>query len=277
VSLNLLTGFAGIISVGHAAFFGVGAYTSALMAINLGSPFFVNVICAALLGGAAGGAVGIPSARIKDDYFLIGTFAFQIIAFSVFNNWMPVTGGPLGVTGIPQPQILLWSISSQQGFLLLAAFFLAAVLWTFHRIVDSPFGRVLRVIREDESFAESAGKNVRYFKLVTFVISSAVASIAGAIYACYVGFIDPTSFSIDTSILIVSMMIIGGAGRLAGSVLGAVLLIALPELLRFVGVSGSQAANVRQILFGIALIVFMVWRPQGLLGTYAFQRKVERQ
>jgi len=276
VSLNLIAGYAGLLSIAHAAFYGIGAYVAALMALNLQSPLLVNLVCAVILCGLLGAVVGIPSLRIREDYFVIATFAFQVIVFSTLNNWVSFTGGPMGLPGIPQATILGRTISSHFGFLLVVAFFCALTLWVAGRIVRSPFGRVLKTIREDEVFAQAAGKNVGAYKVLVFVIGAGMAAVAGVMYAYYISFIDPTSFTVMESIFILSIVIIGGAGSLRGPVLGAVVLVVLPELLRFVGMPSAVAANARQIIYGGLLVAMMMWRPQGLLGEYAF-RKGEAQ
>ncbi|NQU23855.1 MAG: branched-chain amino acid ABC transporter permease [Candidatus Nealsonbacteria bacterium] len=275
-SLNLIAGYAGLLSIAHAAFFGVGAYVAVLMGLHWETPFLVNLAAAVVFCGILGGVVGAPGLRIRDDYFVIATFAFQVIAFSVLNNWVSLTGGPMGLPGIPQPVIFGWTVSSHWEFLVLTGGCCAAVLWICHKIVTSPFGRMLKAIREDEVFAQAAGKNVAACKVLVFAIGAAMAAVAGVMYAHYISFIDPTSFTVMESIFIISIVIIGGAGSMWGPVLGAVVLVALPEVLRFVGLPSAVAANVRQILYGGALVAMMMWRPQGLLGEYAF-RKGEAQ
>lgn len=270
VSLNLIAGYTGLLSIAHAAFYGVGAYVVAIMALKLHSPFLVNIICAVLLSSLLGALVGIPSLRIRDDYFVIATFAFQVITFSILNNWVSFTGGPMGLPGIPQPTILGLEISSNIRFLALVGIMCALMLWISSRIVRSPFGRVLKAIREDEVFAQAAGKNIASYKVLVFVIGAGMAAVAGVMYAHYISFIDPTSFTVMESIFIISIVIIGGAGSLWGPVTGAVVLVLLPELLRFVGLPSSMAANLRQIIYGGLLVAFMMWRPKGLLGKYAF-------
>ena len=276
-SLNLIAGYTGMLSIAHAAFYGVGAYVAALMASKLNSPFAVNVICAMIICGLLGGLLGIPSLRIKGHYFVIATFAFQVIAFSVLNNWVSFTGGPMGLPGIPQPVICGWKISSNIEFLLLVGFFAVLTVWICHRIVKSPFGRVLMAIREDEVFALAAGKNVAVYKVVVFIVGSGMAAIAGALYAHYISFIDPTSFTVMESIFIISIVIIGGAGSLWGPVIGAVVLVMLPEALRFIGLPSSLAANIRQVLYGGLLVAFMMWRPQGLVGKFGFRLEKTRK
>jgi len=277
VSLNLIAGYAGLLSIAHAAFYGVGAYVAALMALKMHSPLLVNVICAVILTGLLGMLVGIPSLRIRDDYFVIATFAFQVITFSVLNNWGSLTGGPMGLPGIPQPVIFGLKVASPFSFLVLVGVFCALALWLTQRIVRSPFGRVLKAIREDEVFAQAAGKNVAFYKVLVFVIGAGIAAVAGVMYACYISFIDPTSFTVMESIFILSVVVIGGAGSLWGPIVGAVVLVTLPELLRFLGLPSSMAANIRQILYGTLLVVFMMWRPRGFLGKYAFQGKGARE
>jgi branched-chain amino acid transport system permease protein len=271
-SLNLIAGYTGMLSIAHAAFYGVGAYVAALMALNLHTPFLANIICAVIAAGAFGALVGIPSLRMRDDYFVIATFAFQVITFSVLNNWVSFTGGPMGLPGIPQPVIFGWKVSSHVSFLLLIAVFCTLILWVSQRVIRSPFGRVLMAIREDEVFTQAMGKNVARYKVLVFVIGAGMAAVAGSMYAYYISFIDPTSFTVMESIFIISIVIIGGAGSLWGPVVGAAVLVTLPEVLRFLGMPSSVAANVRQILYGGLLVAFMMWRPQGFMGEYSFEK-----
>jgi branched-chain amino acid transport system permease protein len=273
VSLNMISGYTGLVSVAHAAFFGIGAYVAGLMALMCHSPFMINVLCAVILTALFGIFIGLLSLRIHDDYFVIVTFAFQVITFSIFNNWDSLTGGALGLSGIPRPKILWVTISSDFGFLVLVAFFDIAILLIARRIVRSPFGRVLKAIREDEVFAQAAGKNVAAYKILIFLLGGGIAAVAGVIYAYYISFIDPTSFTIMESIFILAMVIIGGAGSLWGSVAGAIILVSLPELCRFLGLPSSVAANLRQILYGSLLVLFMLLRPCGFLGEHSFQSK----
>lgn len=271
VSLNLLVGYTGILSIAHAAFYGVGAYVAALMALRLQTPFLLNLLLAVIAAGMFGAVVGIPSLRLKDDYFVIATFAFQIITFSILNNLVDFTGGPLGLPGITQPVIFGYQITSHVQFLLLVLVLATFTFWISNKIVKSPFGRLLKAIREDEVFVRAAGRNVSSAKVKVFVIGASLASIAGVVYATYITYIDPTSFTIMESIFIISIVIIGGSANLKGSIVGAIVLVALSELLRFIGLPNSIAANIRQILYGGLLVVFMLWRPQGFLGEYRFK------
>lgn len=272
VSLDLLAGHTGLLSMSQAAFYGLGAYTSALLAVEFGVPFPGSILAGMGLAALISFVVSLPSLRLRDDYFVIATFGFQVIAFSILNNWMSLTRGPLGIPGIPRPNILGWKVESQLSFVVLGgivAFFSYLVVT---RIAESPFGRVLRAIREDELFAEALGKNTLGFKVAAFAVSGAVAASAGSLYAHYITFIDPTSFTVMESILIISMVIIGGAGSRWGPLIGAVVLVSLPEALRFLGLPSSVAANVRQLIYGALLVVMITLRPRGLVGKYGFGR-----
>jgi branched-chain amino acid transport system permease protein len=277
VSLNLISGYAGFVSLCQAAFYGVGAYTTALMAMNLHTPFLVNLVCAILIAGVFGLMVGLPSLRVRDDYFVMASFAFQMLVYHVMNNWITFTGGPMGLHAIPPPSLFGVRITSHMGFFILVAVACAAIYWIAWRMVRSPFGRILMTVREDEVLAQANGKNVARAKILTFVIGAMMAAVAGSLYASYVSYIDPTSFSVLESILIISVVIIGGAGSLRGSLLGAAVLIVVPELFRFVGMPSSIAGNVRQALYGLLLILVVMLRPQGLLGSFSFQKAVERK
>ena len=272
VSLELVAGQTGRLSLAQAAFYGLGAYTSALLATRWGGGFLVGALVGMLVAGLVSFIVSLPSLRLHEDYFVIATFGFQMILFSIFNNWIALTRGPLGVAGIPQPVIFGWRVDERWKFLVLATIFAAFAYLLVWRITTSPFGRVLHAIREDEVFAKGLGKNTLYFKVAAFAVSAALAAMAGSLYASYVTYIDPTSFTVMESILVVSMVIIGGAGSLWGPLVGAVVLVTLPEALRFVGLPTAVAANLRQIIYGSLLVVMMLFRPRGLVGKYGFSK-----
>jgi len=272
VSLDLLAGHTGLLSIAHAAFYGLGSYTSALLAVHFGAPFFASVLAGMAVAALVSLIVSLPSLRLRDDYFVIATFGFQMILFSIFNNWMDLTRGPLGIPGIPQPTILSWTLQSHVGFVGLSTIFAAIAYIVVSRLSTSPLGRVLRAIREDEVFVQAMGKNILRFKVTVFAISAALAASAGSLYAHYITYIDPTSFTVMESILVISMVIIGGAASPWGPVIGAVVLVTLPEALRFLGLPSGVAANLRQIIYGFLLVLMMMFRPQGLMGRYGFGR-----
>src|SRR5258706_14285449 len=220
ISLDLLVGHTGLLPLTQAAFYGLGAYTSALLAVRSGNHFFMGVLMGMAVASLASLIVSFPSLRFHDDYFIIATFGFQMIAFSIFKNWA-LTNGSLGISGIPKPVILGLAIRSHVGFLLLSVVLASFAYLVVRLISSSPFGRVLHAIREDEVFTQSLGKNTLTFKLTAFAVSAALAAAAGSLYAHYITYIDPTSFTILESILVISMVIIGGAGSRWGPIIGA--------------------------------------------------------
>jgi branched-chain amino acid transport system permease protein len=266
ISLNLIAGYLGLLSVGQAAFFGIGAYAVGLATVAFGTSVFFGLLIGIILAGILGAIVAWPSLRIHDDYFVVATLAFQVLVFSILNNWISLTRGPMGIVGIPPPSVFGFEIGSRVGFMVLIWVFVALTMLFVARIVHSPYGRVLKTIREDEVLAQVLGKNIVRYKVQAFIVSAALAAISGGLYASYISFIDPTSFNLGESIFILAIVIVGGAGSLWGPVLGAALLISLPEALRFFDLPTSVIANIRQILYGGILVGFTFWRPQGLIG-----------
>ena len=270
-SLNLVVGFAGIPAMGHAAFSCIGAYTSALLALHFGTSPFLGMFAGAVAGGVLGLIVAYPALRLKGDYLALATFGAGVIVYSVAKNWMGLTRGPMGLPGIPPFRLGGSDINSPWSYLILVAIVAALVVWACRNIARSTFGRNLTSVREDETAAIALGKNTAKLKLVAFVAGAFFAGIAGSLYAHYITFIDPSSFTTMESITILLMVIFGGMGSIAGSVVGAVVLVVLPELLRFVGLPSSVAAPLRQMMYGLLLVLLMLWRPQGILGKYRFR------
>ena len=254
-SLSLVAGYSGQISLAHAGFYGIGAYSAALMAVNFGTPALLNILIALIISGIIAYIVAKVAVKTVDDYYVVITLGIQVVIFSIMNNWQSVTNGPLGISGIPTITFFGIPLESKWAFLSLSVVLTALVWFILHNITKSPFGRVLRALSEDEVYTDSLGKNVGQAKVVSFVISGMLASIAGVLYAYYISYIDPTSFTLDESIFILSIVIIGGMRNLRGVFLAAVFLVLLPEALRFVGMPSSIAANMRQIIYGIALII----------------------
>jgi len=269
-SLSLVAGYSGQMSLAHAGFYGIGAYTTALLSVNFGLPVLLTIPIALLLSGIIAYIVSKVAVKTIDDYYIIITLGIQVVIFSIMNNWQDLTRGPLGIPGIPSFEVFSFSFDSKISFLLLSVFFTALVWFVLKNITTSPFGRMLRALSEDEVYTKSLGKNVGQAKVVSFVISGMLASIAGVLYAHYISYIDPTSFTIDESIFILSIVIIGGMRNLKGIFLAATFLVLLPEALRFVGMPSSIAANMRQIIYGIALIM-VVYQ----MGEKRKQRKLE--
>jgi len=268
LSLNLVVGYTGLASLGHAAFSCVGAYTSALLALNYGVSPWLGLIIGACVAAVLGVVIGAPSLRLKGDYLAIATFGLGVIVYSVAKNWVSVTRGPMGLPGIPGFSFFGMQVSAVWAYLILVAVFVLLTFFVMRRIVDSPFGRILRAIREDETAALAVGKDVNKYKIIVFAIGAFFAGIAGSLYAHYITFIDPSSFTVMESITILLMVVFGGMGSLSGSFIGAAVLVILPELLRFVGMPSSVAAPLRQMIYGLLLVILMLKRPQGIVGKY---------
>ncbi|MBI3573591.1 branched-chain amino acid ABC transporter permease [Candidatus Kaiserbacteria bacterium] len=268
VSLDLVAGYTGLISLAHAAFYGIGAYTTALLMADLGVNFFLAMLVGVLFSALIAFLIGLVFSRFKGDYYVLGTVGFTYIVFTIFLNWQSLTGGPLGIPGITRPAFFGFMFSDNLPFLLLSLAFLALVYGASRFIVLSPFGRVLRAIREDEEAVSVFGYRTLHYKLAIFVISAAMAALGGALLASYITFIDPQTFSLTESIFVLAIVVLGGLGSLRGPVLGALILILLPEVLRFVGFPSEIAAQMRQLMYGLILVLLMLYRPQGLLGEY---------
>jgi branched-chain amino acid transport system permease protein len=258
VSLNLIIGYAGQVSLGHAAFYGIGAYASALTALHWHFPFPLAALSAMLVAGGCGMALGLPTLRLKEDYLAIVTLGFGVIIDLVFLN-LDITGGPDGLPGIPSPVLFGLSFGSAGLFLIIVAVGVGLSLILTWRLVASYHGRALRAIRDHEATAQVMGINTPAYKVAIFTLAAALAGLAGSFYAHYITFISPESFGLHTSILILAMVVLGGMGSLPGSVLGAVILTALPELLR-------EFQSYQDLLYGALLVGLLVLRPEGLLG-----------
>ena len=268
VSLNLLMGFTGLISMAHAGFMAVGAYTTTLLLTRTGVNFLLTIPLGVALAALVSALLALPSLRVKGEHYIIASFGFQIILYNILLNWVSVTNGPFGFSGIPRPKIFGFTFATYRSFLVLATLIMLVCTFLIWRITRSRFGLVLKAVREDEVAASSLGKNVNHFKVTAFIAGSSVAAVAGSLYATAISFIDPFCFTVHDSIFILAIVIIGGTGNIFGSALGALLLISLPEFLKFLHVAESIAAPLRQMIYGAMLVLFMRFRPQGILPEY---------
>lgn len=269
LNTNLIVGMANLVSLGQAAFYGLGAYFGVFALKGLGLSLEASILIAFLMTALMGLIFALPIIRLRGDYFILGTLGFQLIVYSVLLNWIPVTRGPFGISGIPAPKVLgVFAVSGQGRILVLCAVLTMGTLW-FHRTLSkSSFGRVLRALRDDEIGASSLGWDVSVYKVWACLISGGFIGIAGFLYAVHMTYIDPSSFNLDESIFILTALLIGGLGNLKGPIAGALFIVFVPEMLRLLGVSSSIGANLRQIIYGIILILLMRIRPQGILGEY---------
>lgn len=272
LGLNLLVGYSNLLSISHAAFYGIGAYLSVLALMTFKITLIPSIALAAAGTAVLAYFIGKVSIRLKGDYFVLVTLGFQMIVFAILYNWVSVTRGPYGIPGIPSPKLIgSIEIKGIGGFLALSSILVALIIILYYRIIQSPFGRILKGIRDDEIGVLSLGRDVTSFKIRAFVIGSSMAAVSGFIFASYISYIDPISFTLDESIFIVSAVLIGGAGTIRGSIAGAIFVVVLPEALRFLGMPDAIAANMRQIIYGLLLVILMMFRPKGIWGDYEIQ------
>jgi len=239
--------------------------------LNLGLSPWLGLLIGACVAALLGVVVGFPSLRLKGDYLALATFGLGVIVYSVSKNWVSLTRGPMGLPGIPGFSIFGFQLSAIWAYLVLVIIFVFLTYFVIGRVVNSPFGRILRAIRDDEIATLAMGKDVNRHKILVFVIGAFFAGIAGSLYAHYITFIDPSSFTVMESIIILLMVVFGGMGSLLGSLVGAGILVIFPELLRFLGMPSAVAAPLRQMIYGLLLIILMLKRPQGILGRYRFR------
>jgi branched-chain amino acid transport system permease protein len=259
LSLNLVTGFCGQFSLGHAGFYGIGAYTAALLAVHYQSPFLLNLGAAAVVAGLTGCLIGLPTLRLGGIYLAMATLGFGEIIHLLLLNWLSLTRGPLGIPAIPGPGLLGLDLGTpvRQYYVALGLAVLTTV--AVSRLVDSRFGEAIQAIREDEIAAEAMGVPTTRLKVLTFAISAAIAGVAGGFFAHYASFVSPASFTLVESILVLSLLVFGGMGSVEGSIVAAVLLTVAPEVFRFL-------AAYRMVIYGALLLGLILFRPQGLLG-----------
>jgi branched-chain amino acid transport system permease protein len=272
VSLNLIMGITGLFDMGHAAFFGVGAYATAILMTDFGAPWILAMLASIVLAALVAWVTGIPTLKLRGDYFAVVTMAVGEIVRNVFQNWMDVTRGPLGIPNIPE--VNLFGIPFKAGipFLGLAFIILAITIFIAQRLIFSPFGRILKGIREDEGAGvEALGKNSYVSKTYVFVIGSGMAGLAGSLFATYIGYIDPSTFTLWLTNFIILIIMLGGKGNSIGAVIATVLFVVLREGTRFLGLPTSIAAPLQQWIFGLLLILVTLFAQRGL-----FPEKTER-
>lgn len=259
LGLNVVVGFTGLLNLGFAAFYAVGAYTYALFSIKLGLGFWQTLPISLGVTTVSGLVLAIPSLRLKGDYLAIVTLGFGEITRLLLNNWDSLTGGPNGISGIAPPELFGISLGRLNRFYYLAFFSAALAYMAVKRIRASRVGRAWIAIREDELSASSMGINTMKYKLYSFAFGSFWAGFAGSIFAAKMQFISPESFTFMESVLILCMVILGGLGSIGGVIAGAIILVILPEALR-------EIQSYRMLVLGAGLIIMMIFRPGGIFG-----------
>ena len=260
-SLNIIL-FTGQFSIAHAGFYGIGAYTSALLVMKAGLNFWLALPLSALNAMVFGLFIGWVTLRLKSHYFAICTFAFGELVVMVMDNWVSLTNGPMGIREIPHIDSISF-ISFQNRINIYYLFFvsLVVVIVLFYRIIYSRVGRALISIHEDDTFAKAIGINIMRYKLIAFLIGTFFAGVAGSYYAHYIRFISPHAFSVMESLNALIVVLIGGIGYLAGPVVGSIFHQFMPELLR-------TAAEYRMVIYGILTIFVIIYMPTGIVGLY---------
>lgn len=272
LTLNLLVGVSGLLSLCHGALAGIGAYACTLLMMRCGLGFFAALPVAMLVAGVLAFLISVPSLRLRGDFFVLATLGFQMILSSAMNNMEWLTQGSYGITGVPAPVVMGKSIAIPHRFIWLAATVALLVGLAVWQLMRQPFGRLLKAIRDDELAAVSLGKDVQSVLRRGFVVAAVLAAPAGALLAVYSRYVDPTGFTLDQSMLLLCGVVVGGSGTFRGAIVGALIIVLLPELLRAFHLSDSVAGSLRQVMFGVVLVLVMRLRPQGLAGDYTFER-----
>jgi len=270
LGFDLVLGYLGELSLGHAAFFGIGAYTTALLTRNFGVPFPLDLLLAGLFTGIAGLLIGAPSLRLRGPYFAIVTFGFAEILHLAALNWTSLTRGPMGLPDIPHAQLGPFRITTELGYYYLVLALIGVAMLVTRRLLESTVGHAFLAIRENEELASAAGIPTFRFKLLAFVIGMIFAGAAGSVYARYVHFVDPTALSFYYTVTVVSMVIVGGQGSIAGTTLGALVFTLVPEYLRV-------AERARLVIFGALLMLAIIFMPDGLRGIWRRARPPRRE
>jgi branched-chain amino acid transport system permease protein len=268
LSLNLLLGYTGQLSLGHAAFFGIGAYTSSLLALKLDWSFWLGLPAAAALAGLAGWAIGRLALKLRGAYFVLVTISFAGVISLVSVNWMELTNGPLGLPGVPAPELPGLSLRTKSAYYYLVLAATALAYLVCHRLVRSRLGRAFLALRENEALAESVGVDPTRTLVLAAVVSAAMAGVAGSLYAHYTRFVSPEVFLFSYTVTMVIMVVAGGKGTLAGPVVGAVLFTVLPEVLR-----EAMAWQWQMLAYGVLLVLLLFFLPRGIVPTLSEWRR----
>lgn len=267
VTLNFIMGYAGIYSMAHGVLYGVSAYAAALIALHALPSFEIALFGAMIVTTIVSVMVAGPAVRVRGEYFVAASLGLQMVALTIFTEWKSVTGGIGGLTGIPAPTVLGFRVETSGAFFVLSLFCLSVVTAFIAMLVRSRLGRSLQALRDSEVGAAALGKHVASVKIIAVAISSCFSAFAGTLLAFYVSFINVESFTLEQSVFVMAMVVIGGVGTITGPILGAVLLVVLPALLTYVPfIPTAQIGTVQQIMYGLAMVLLMLFRPAGIVA-----------
>ena len=259
VSMNLITGTTGLLTLGHAAFYGIGAYTAGLLSTKLGLSFMITLPLSGLVAALFGVAVALPTMRLVFIYFAVATLAIGEIIYVTLLNWVSFTRGPMGIDGVLPMDLFGVEIESNLGIYYMVAAITFISIFVIYKLTHSYYGNALRSLREDDQCAEAMGINVIKLKIQVFAVSTFFAGVAGAVWAHTSGYISPDNFKFGESILILAMVVVGGLGSVPGAIVGSLLLILLPEVARDIG-------DWRQMAVGLVMFLSILFLPKGILG-----------
>lgn len=274
LGLNLITGYAGQVSLGHAAFYGIGAYSSAILSVTYGMNPWASMGSAVVITFVISAILGLPSLRVREDFLAITTLGLGLIAQSVFKN-AEITGGAYGIDSIPVPSLLGVELKNV-GYLLLVGVVLLAGIFVMQKMTKSRIGRAWMTIREDEMVAQAMGINTTYYKVLVFAIGGAYAGAAGALFAHKASYISAESFGFTISVTVLSMVVLGGLGSIRGTLFGVSVLYLLPELFRLFKLDFMEMQNLdvyKMMVYGLLMVIVMRYRPKGLFGKTGFKKK----
>jgi branched-chain amino acid transport system permease protein len=266
-SLNVLVGYAGIFSIAHAIFFGLGAYTGAQFALLVIPDVLIASVIGALVSGSLSLLLAIPALRVRGEYFVAAGLGLQMVGVTIFSEAHSLTGGHGGLVGIPPAKLLGLDVSTPAAFLAVCVVALLFSLAVISLLMRSSFGRALMAIRDNESAAEAAGKNVPLLKTLAMALGCALVGIAGTLFSFNMAFVNVESFTLEQSILMLAMVVIGGVGTLSGPLIGAIFLLLLPAILSFIPfIPPTEIGTVQQFIYGALMTILMIYRPAGIAG-----------
>lgn len=273
LGLNLILGYTGILSIGHAVFFAIGAYWIGLEVLPRHTDLMINLTGAGLAAGLCSIPLALMMAKVEGDYFAIASLGYAEIFRIILLNWTSLTNGPRGII-IPEDSMFFGRLlTTGFDYMLFGLVLLVIASYTAWVLMNSKFGKRCEAIREDKVFLITLGENPLKYQVLAFATGSSLAGIAGGIYAYFVHFISPGDFDIRVSILVLSMIVIGGLGKTSGAILGAFLLIVLPESLRYINLGTRLTTALPQILAGVVLLFVVRWRPEGLVSIFSYRRR----
>lgn len=275
LGLNILTGYTGLISLGHAAFMGIGAYTAAALANKAGLPFLVALPLAGLMAAATGAVVGIPTLRLRGLYLVVTTLAFEFIVEHIIYHWESMTQSDRGIS-LPSPDVFGYKLDSYESFYYVILVLAVTTALFTKNLAMSRTGRAFVAIRDRDIAAEIIGVHLAKYKILAFVVSSFIAGMAGALYAYLLGLIGPDHFTFNQSVLYIAMIIVGGMGTVMGSIIGAVFMVLLPEVINAISspiasaypILSPRIGAVSVIVYGLVIILFLLFEPDGLYGIW---------